>query len=946
MRTVLDFTSIARGSIGESRVHSASVDDFAILQQFPRQVELVQVIKAAFVEDADIAIRKVIVCRLVEPELLILILDLSQLRLRVAVRRHEAVHAEVAAADAVTAVAAKAVEIAAHVIINAMMRVILTIVVIIEAAGARLGVLQRRHIVPDQDAGVRVRDRGTAASLTVDLRLVQRPGVDAGQRNLAGEADALIGLIADGKLIAQIVIDRDTANILCADLHAVEIGRQVRTIIGADDLMPPADPVFTRQVNRQRSPALRLTLLENEELQVPVLRLHADLPVALRDQHLRAVQRCGLADDLERELLAAAGECFVDLTVRIREDVAAVHNARAGQTGIARVLIQLVIARHRGIVLRVVMRVDIAAFPCADLQLPALVDPVPDEAAEHVGAAADGVPVFLERADRVAHGMVVFAEHVRHLGVRRRCPALRTGLAVIHVAAHVRTVRRAAGFAVDRARGVMVLEIPDRVIEHAFRIVLVAGIITFVAGRPADVRCDVLQTLERCRRAVKHHLLEEGLLRLPCLILHLVGFLVRLGHYIQAVFVAEIVKIIVVRVMRGTDGVDIVLLHQLNIRRVYLVRDIFAVYRIGVVAVCPTEDQRLTVDRHRLIALVEICRAIAVFIHFTAREPDLAEAELLRHGTVVRALRIAERQHQRVQVRIFVRPQVWRGDLPVGHAARAGGAGNVALLRCSVFCRNAADRNGLGADLLLIGVEQLRHDLPAVLRRAGVVADVDVQLDCCVGIVVRQMCFDLIVLQMDSRSCVQIDVAEDAAVLVHILKLEPRAVAELVDLHGQQVFTIDQIVRHVEAVRAVCILGVADGLTVQIDVVRRFHALEVQVDAAVGALQALADREALAIQADRGGFFGNLRCKVVSSVAGLPRHVGIGVDRIIEAVILPAGRQRQPRLPFAVAARLVGSQIRALHIIRLVEVLVACVSTVLCTCKDGQFPVLVGGIFA
>ena len=175
-----------------------------------------------------------------------------------------------------------------------------------------------------------------------------------------------------------------------------------------------------------------------------------------------------------------------------------------------------------------------------------------------------------------------------------------------------------------------------------------------------------------------------------------------------------------------------------------------------------------------------------------------------------------------------------------------------------------------------------------------------------VHIVLVQLGDHGVVLDLDQRLRGQVDIAENAAVVDHILILEPGAVAELVDLDRQQVLALHQIIGDVKAVGRVAVLAVAHFLTVQVDVVSGLHALEAQIDAAVVGAHLLGDLEGVAVQTHGvivGGGPGHGNIPVVLA---LPGHGGIGIDGEVKVLTVSGPAQGEPDLLPAVG--LIGDE--------------------------------------
>ncbi|MNR41479.1 hypothetical protein D3C85_1598740 [compost metagenome] len=77
-------------------------------------------------------------------------------------------------------------------------------------------------------------------------------------------------------------------------------------------------------------------------------------------------------------------------------------------------------------------------------------------------------------------------------------------------------------------------------------------------------------------------------------------FHVTLVKHIKAVFVTQMIKFRRIRIMRSANGVDVMLLHQLQIHYHLLARSHIAGIGIAVVTVYTFELDRLTVDKQHI----------------------------------------------------------------------------------------------------------------------------------------------------------------------------------------------------------------------------------------------------------------------------------------------------------------------------------------------------------
>ena len=842
-------------------------DHVAVLQELPVQVILIQVGEAVLVLHLDQAADQV---RLGggEPQALVLILHFLQLRLGGPVRGHQAVLAEVAGVvPPVAHVAAVAEELAVHdvaVDLGIEIGVVLDVVII----GAALLLLDRVHGHPGQDTRVVLGDGRRGGILGLQLFPGKGHVVHPAHGDLADQLPAaVVALIAQAEQGAG-GVDGGGAG-LAAQQLAVQVDLHGAVVIGGGQLMPVVQPVVPQllPVHHQGVPAAAV----DEEFQIAVaVELQGELPVALGGEHLVVLVPGGLADHLHGEGLAFAGEGGVVSPVGILQAHIAVDQAAPGQGPFAGIGVYALKAQHAAGELGQLIHLGVGHDP-------GLIHPVPNEAAQHIVAAADRVPVLLDVAHGVAHGVVVLAQHIGHI-VPGHGPDVADG--GVHIAAHVGAVALIGAFAVDRPGGVVVLVIPDQVIEHIVRVAGIARVIVLVAGGPADDGGHVLQTVEGGHGTV-HGQLLEGLL-LGLVVHELMGLQVGLGHHVQAVLVAQIVQIVVVGVVRGPHGVDVVALHQLHVFLHHFPADVLAGDRVGVVAVHAPEHQGLAVDGDGGVLVVGGDR-VAVGVHFRPGEADLPEAQLLGHGPKIGPVPLIQADHQIVKVGMLGAPQRHILDILVDvHGLAAAGL-------------DLGDLHGHTVDehLPVLGVDpQVQHIAGGILGGLVLHGDGDIQIR--VFIVFVQVRGQEIVIDVDLGRAVDVHVPEDAAVFDHILQFEPGAVAELVDLHRQQVLAIDQVVGDVEAVGGVGILAVAHGMAVEVDIICRLYALEVDVDPAVLGLQAgqaLIQGEALAVQAHRVVVHRGQGGAGAGGIVLLPGDLGVGVDRVVQAPGGPAGRE-------------------------------------------------------
>ena len=347
-------------------------------------------------------------------------------------------------------------------------------------------------------------------------------------------------------------------------------------------------------------------------------------------------------------------------------------------------------------------------------------------------------------------------------------------------------------------------------------------------------------------------------------------FRICLAHHIQAILIAEVIEVFVVRIVRGTDRVEVPCLHHLDVFLIDFLRHIFASERIGIVAVRAAEQQRLAVDGDRLIFR---CDPVVVFIYFRAGELDLTEAKLLRNALKQLAGSLVVKvEDQRIEVRVLCAPELRALDQLAD------------VRRCGFACGDCAEVDVHGVvckDVVALCIKQLNVDgkVRDILRR--IVGDHRAQLEVCVRIGLVQVGNHAIVRDMHQRGGVEVDVAEDTAVIDHVLVFHPRAVAEFMYFNSEGVdFALRvQVIGDIKLVRTVAVLTVAHLMSVDIDIISGFHALEGNQHTAVFLKHGRIYGEFLAVETHR--VIIGRRLRYAGVVPLLPRHLGIRINGIV-----------------------------------------------------------------
>ena len=246
----------------------------------------------------------------------------------------------------------------------------------------------------------------------------------------------------------------------------------------------------------------------------------------------------------------------------------------------------------------------------SDLALVAqtLIDEVPDIAALVFRMLADEVPVLLETAHRVTHGVGILALDQR-TGIVALGVFLAVLVAIVHRTEDIGLALTTCLFVLHRARGVVGLHPVVALLE----VRTVAG---FVAQRPHDDRGVILK---------RHHIalltLEVGLGIIvatgQCLlaVTHAVALDIGLGRQIEAVLVAEVVPAGIVGIVAGAYGIDIQIFHDLDILDHALYGDNVSAIGIEFMTIGTLDEDRLSVDEQLAALDLDMTEAYALGNH-------------------------------------------------------------------------------------------------------------------------------------------------------------------------------------------------------------------------------------------------------------------------------------------------------------------------------------------
>ena len=256
-----------------------------------------------------------------------------------------------------------------------------------------------------------------------------------------------------------------------------------------------------------------------------------------------------------------------------------------------------------GVKLVEVTAVSIDQFAVGAYLMDTLVHKVPDEAALVFGILPYQVPVFFEAAHRVAHGVGVFGlDQGLCLGVILAISAALV-IGVVHRAIDVRLAVVAGAFILHGTAGVFGLY----PVIGGLEVGTVAGL---VAKGPEDDAGMVEVTLHVALVTLQVGLAVVGALGQGFVsVAHAVRFEIGFGHHVESVFVTQGIPIRVVRIVAGTYGVDVEVLHHLYVLQHPLAGHHVAAVRIHLVTVGALEEDRLPVDQYLRVLQFDFAEA-------------------------------------------------------------------------------------------------------------------------------------------------------------------------------------------------------------------------------------------------------------------------------------------------------------------------------------------------
>ena len=222
-----------------------------------------------------------------------------------------------------------------------------------------------------------------------------------------------------------------------------------------------------------------------------------------------------------------------------------------------------------------------------------LIYPVPDESALEMVILVDVFPLKVERTGRVTHRMRIFRRTYR---TARRLFSHSPEPVIIRILRydHIRIPFKFSSFVTYRAVHAVLFKSLDLVIC----IVEVASVSTLVteredrhAGIVPSTEIHVADAVDMV--GIPLRLVSEGLVKV---VEHSVALDIGLRIDIESKAVAEVIEHTRLRIMAGSDTIDIVLLHQFKVLKHPFTAHIMSCVRICLMKVHTLELDRLSVD--------------------------------------------------------------------------------------------------------------------------------------------------------------------------------------------------------------------------------------------------------------------------------------------------------------------------------------------------------------
>ncbi len=241
-----------------------------------------------------------------------------------------------------------------------------------------------------------------------------------------------------------------------------------------------------------------------------------------------------------------------------------------------------------------------------------LIDKIPDEATLVFGILANQIPIFFKTSFRVSHGMSIFTLN------QGFCHGI---ILTVFLTSVIAIVHRAIDICLTCFTGLFILYGTARVfclypIVGGLEVRTIAG---FVAKRPED-DAGMIETALHIALVALHmcFLIVRTLGKCLLAVAHSVRLDIRFCHYIDTVLVAKVIPKIVVGIMAGAHGVQVELLHHLNVLQHAFAGDDVTTVGVQFMTVGTLEENGLAVDKNLASFQFYLAEAYLYRNHFAA----------------------------------------------------------------------------------------------------------------------------------------------------------------------------------------------------------------------------------------------------------------------------------------------------------------------------------------
>ena len=267
-----------------------------------------------------------------------------------------------------------------------------------------------------------------------------------------------------------------------------------------------------------------------------------------------------------------------------------------------------------------------------------------------------------------------------------------------------------------------------------------------------------------------------------------------LSQHIHTILVTQVIEDGIVGIVRGTDGINVQTLHRLDILFNLLCRDGTTIHRREVVTVHTMKDHTLTVDEKSTIIA----------------DAHLTEAHFATTNINRFPLRILQGQHQVIKVRSLCTPQF--GSCHIHIEAQ--------LFVC--LDRLGCLRNRLSTFLNLHFHLSILHCIKA--------RQIHLHIGLCIHETGIEVSREEVVTNLALGSSPQEAMTLNTCQSPIVLTLQERTTGEAINLQGDGILTLGQIICDIEFRRQIGVFAIAHTLTIHPEVITVTHTVETHID--------------------------------------------------------------------------------------------------------------------